>query len=168
MNKTDIVFRLPENNFFDSEDDLVKAFIEKFRDVDILFGEIGIKGKYYEQIRIPEIGRVSDLIIRCGDSRLINIEFKLKDYLCVMKQATDHLKWADYSYICVPINALRTFPQTFVPRIVEANIGLLVGDGEVFVELIRAKHNTYKAAKDKNIRRKVLETLKGTHFIKRL
>lgn len=162
------MFRLPEYNFFESEDDLVKAFIEKFRDVDILFGEIGILAKFYEQIRIPEIGRVSDLILRCGDSRLINIEFKLHDYLCVIEQATDHLKWADYSYICVPINALRTFPLTFVSRITDANIGLIVGDGDVFIELIRAKHNTFKAGKQKKIRRKVLETLKGTHWIKKM
>jgi len=154
------MFRLKENRFIGSEDDLVKSFIEKFKDEGLIFGQHTFKGEYFEQIRIKEIGRVSDLIIKVGDSRLINIEFKLGDWNCLLNQAKDHLKWADYSYACVPINWLRVFPRQFCKSILENKIGLLVGSEDTFIEVFRAKHNTYSSGKSKELRNKVLNDLK--------
>lgn len=153
------MFKLYENRFFGSEDDLVKAFISKYKNRDISFGDKFIRGEYFEQIRIPEVRRVSDLVVKCEKSRLINIEFKLSDYACVMRQAKDHLRWADYSYICAPINSLEIFPQSFVLELIERGIGLIVGNEKTFVEVFRAKHNTYKKGKVKEFRLNVLNRI---------
>lgn len=154
------MFKLYENRFTGSEDTLVKSFIEKYKDQELDFGNTWVKGKYYEQVRIREINRISDLIVRCGDSRLINIEFKLGDWHCVLQQAIDHLKWCDYSYVCVPVNYLRVFPQRFCNELLDKRIGLIVGTSQTFFEVFRAKHNTYKAGKSKELRLKVLNHLK--------
>ncbi|WP_272152127.1 hypothetical protein [Tenacibaculum aiptasiae] len=145
------MFRLKENTFWGTEDELVKTFIKKFNGKELRFGENLIGANYYEQIRINEIGRISDLIVECG-SRLINIEFKLIDYGCVFEQSKDHLKWADYSYVCMPANALRVCPNYFMKGLFELGIGLIAGTPNTFIEVIRARHNTYKNMKTKEIR----------------
>lgn len=155
------MFRSWKNSFNGSEDDLVKAFISFYQKEELIFSnDQYIVGQYYEQIRIKSIGRVSDLIIKCTESRLINIEFKLGDYQCLLRQAKDHLKWADYSYVCVPINYLRIFPQSFCHELLEARIGLIVGSNDNFIEIFKAKHNTYKKGKSKEIRNLVLDKLR--------
>ena len=150
---------LHKNNFKGSEDDLVKSFLRIFKDESFLFGDKYIKGECYEQIRVPEIGRRSDLIIKCGDRRLINIEFKLRDHNYVLKQAKDHLHWADYSYICMPMNHLSFLYQGFFLELIESGIGLMVGNDDTFIQVLRAKHNTYKKGKDKQFRLNVLNRL---------
>lgn len=79
------MFRLQENRFTGSEDTLVKLFIETYKDTELAFGDGWEKGQFYEQVRVPEIGRVSDLVIVC-QSRLINVEFKLRDWNCLLNQ----------------------------------------------------------------------------------
>lgn len=154
------MFRLLENKSYQYEDDLVKAFIEKFKDQELNFGNDWVKGEFFEQVRVPEIGRISDLVVCCGERRLINIEFKLGDYACLENQCIDHLKWADYSYACVPINWLRIYPQSFCESLLRRGIGLIVGSKDTFIEVFRAKHNTYKAGKSKELRTKVYRTIK--------
>lgn len=149
-----------EKPFWGSEDEFVKLFISKYKNEQLLFGSELVKGEYFEQIRIPEVGRVSDLIIQCN-RRLINIEFKLGDWNCVLHQAKDHLKWADYSYVCVPTNYLTGFPQSFCLELLSNGIGLIVGDRNTFTEIFRAKHNTYKTKKIKEFRLKVLSRIEN-------
>lgn len=156
---TKLMFRLEQNRFYGSEDDLVKAFVKLFKDEGLEFGDKLIIGEYYEQVSIPEIGRRSDLIIKCGNSRLINIEFKLVDYSCVFSQATDHMRWADYSYVCLPMNSMRMIPQYFISNLVEKGIGLIVGNGSTFYEVFRARHITYKMGKIKDFRLNVLNRI---------
>lgn len=147
-----------ENPYWGYEDTFVKMFIAKYKDREFLFGHDLVKGEFYEQIRVPEIGRVSDLIIKLG-RRLVNIEFKLSDWSCVLQQGKDHLAWADYSYVCVPTNYLTSFPQKFCLELLNNGIGLIVGDKNTFTEIFRAKHNTYKNGKNKAYRTKVLERI---------
>lgn len=154
------MFRLRENAWTGTEDQMVKLFIEKYKETDLIFGHDFIRGKYYEQVHVPEINRRSDLVI-VAEKRLINIEFKLGDHKCLMKQAEDHMRWADYNYVCVPINFLRIYPVRFVPKLLEKKIGLLACAKGSFVEIFRAKHNTYKAGKEKPIRENVLKKLSG-------
>lgn len=154
------MFKLHENNFHGSEDELVKLFIKKYEDRELIFGDNFIKGEYFEQVSIPQIRRISDLIIVCGERRIINIEFKLGDWNCLVNQCSDHLKWADYSYACVPINFLRVYPKDFCKILIAKGIGLVVGSNETFFEVFRAKHNTYKNGKSKELRNIVLRKLK--------
>ena len=155
------MFQLPENIFVGSEDDMVKQFITAFYDKGVRFSNDWIVGQFHEQIRIPEIKRISDLIIYCSDRRIINIEFKLQDYKCVMRQATDHLKWADYSLICIPFDCYKFLPKTYMDKLRKKGIGLLLGTQHSFIELIRPKHNSYKNGKKKHIRESVLNKIKN-------
>jgi len=71
---------------------------------------------------------------------------------CVLKQANDHCKWADYSYICVPVNALKNQSRDFMRELFASNIGLIVANENSFFEVLKASYNTFKNGKDKNIR----------------
>ena len=115
------MFRLHENRFTGVEDTLVKSFIDKYKDYELDFGDNSDTGAFYEQVRVPEIGRISDLGIMC-QHRVVNIEFKLGDWKCLLSQSIDHLKWCDYSYVCVPINWLRMYPQVFYEEILKNGI----------------------------------------------
>jgi len=58
------MFWLQENIFIKSEDDMVKLFIEIFSDTKASYVyDFNRVPKFYEQIRVKEIGRISDLII---------------------------------------------------------------------------------------------------------
>lgn len=136
-----------------SEDVFVKKFIKLIAHQKLYFGKRGLKGKFHEQISIPSIRRTSDLIIYTKtNDRLINIEFKLKDHKCLMKQATDHLKWCDYSYVCVPASLYINYPKNYSQRLRDKGIGLILGNAETFMEIFRAKYNSYKGGKNKEIR----------------
>lgn len=152
------MFRLPQNTFHGSEDDLVKAFIRMQKPHSLAFSSGWAKGHYYEQVRIPEVRRVSDLIVKCG-RRLINVEFKLSDYDCVLSQAKSHTRWADYSYIAIPINLLAHLPFGYTQRVQDAGVGLIGVSGDTIVEVFKAKYQTYKAGKDREIRNAVKDRL---------
>jgi len=160
------MFRDYSDVFEGSEDDMVKMFIKKFIDRELIFGDKWIRGKYYEQVSVLEVGRVSDLIVMCGSRRLINIEFKLKNYSCVFQQAKDHLKWCDYSYICIPFDLLIWIPRSFIKDVLEAGIGLLAATKTTFIEVFRARHNTYKSGKSKTLRTKVFIRLQSKEPVK--
>lgn len=152
------MFRLHENRFTGVEDTLVKSFIDKYKDYELDFGDNSDTGAFYEQVRVPEIGRISDLVIIC-QHRIVNIEFKLGDWKCLLSQSIDHLKWCDYSYVCVPINCLRMYPQVFCEELLKNGIGLIVGSNDTFIEVFRARHNTFKNGKDKSLRSKVFSRI---------
>ena len=152
------MFYLSQNIFRGSEDELVKSFIKTFTNQPLIFGENYIEPDFYEQIRVPEIGRVSDLIVHCGDSRLINIEFKLTHYTHVLQQAKDHLKWADYSYICMPFAPF--MPPYFFKDLIDSGIGFIIADSSTFIQVFKARHNTYKNGKMKQFRTNVLDRIK--------
>ena len=59
----------------------------------------------------------------------------------------------------MPTNALAFSPTYFLPAVIEHGLGLLVGAEDSFIEIRRAKHNTYKAGKVKDIRNKVKQSL---------
>ena len=45
------------------------------------------KAKVYREVRIPNIGRISDVIVHVNDRKIFNIECKLTDVSGVIKQA---------------------------------------------------------------------------------
>lgn len=114
-----------------------------------------ITPKIYREVRIPKIGRISDVIVYLTDRRIINIECKLSDYGFVLKQAKDHLEWADYSYICM---ASETYlPAYILDEMISHGIGLLFWHPDYFVEVLQSGFNKKK---DKLIRESVMKELK--------
>lgn len=112
--------------------------------------------KIYREVNISQISRISDVIVYITDRKIVNIECKMTDYDGVIRQAKDHLKWADYSYVCL-------FADTYLPsygisNLIKSGIGLLLWQPEMFVEVIQAGYNKNK---DKNIRLKVMDILKN-------
>lgn len=155
------MFRLSNHKFKGSENEFARLFIEKYKGIELSFNNDNIPGDFFEQVRIDQIKRVSDLIVKCGNTRLINIEFKIRDHNCLLSQTKDHLKWADYSYACVPSSYLEIFPQLFVQSLLDNGIGLIVGSGDVFIEVFQARFNAYKNGfKVKDLRYKVMSKIK--------
>ncbi len=54
------------------------------------------------EFSVPEVCRISDHVLLIAGKRVINLECKLQDIGCVIKQAKDHLNWCDYSIIIIP------------------------------------------------------------------
>lgn len=114
--------------------------------------------KVYREVHVPEIGRRSDLIVYFSNRKVFNIECKLFDANEVIKQAKDHLFWADYSYVCFPHDVY--IPNYRRKQMLDAGIGLLFWAPNLgLIEGIMAEHNT-GGVKDKIIRQNVLKTLK--------
>jgi len=113
-------------------------------------------GDVFKEVRIPDIGRISDIIVLITDRKIINVECKLLDYTTVLEQAKDHLKWCDYSYICLHADAY--IPGYITYKILKAGIGLIVWrKGEKPTEVIQAYWNKNK---DKALRAQVLGILR--------
>lgn len=116
--------------------------------------------KVYREVRIPKIGRISDVIVYLTDRKIINIECKLSDYGFVLNQAKDHLKWADYSYICM---ASETYlPAYILDEMIGHGIGLLFWHPDYFVEVLQSGYNKKK---DKSIRESVMAEIKKRNHI---
>lgn len=136
----------------------VKEMLLKYPFVDI---SEGFRKKIepptiYREITVPEIGRRSDLIVKFSDRKIFNIECKLFDADMVIKQAADHLFWADYSYICFPHNVY--LPNYRRKQMLEHGIGLLYFIPDTgLIEVIMADHNKKK---DELIRKNILSNLK--------
>ena len=114
--------------------------------------------KIYREIHVPEIGRRSDLIVFFSKRKIFNIECKLFDGGGVIKQAKDHLAWADYSYICFPHNVyLPNYQRTLM---LKHGIGLLYWiPGFGLIEGIMANYNE-NSKKDKLIRQNLMNSLR--------
>lgn len=119
------------------------------------FGDID--PKVYREVGIPEIDRISDIIVKINDRRIINIECKLTEHSSVLDQAKDHLKWADYSYIC--LHAFALTPNYFIQKIIDLGIGLLLWVPQLTVEVLPAYHNTIKKGKNIELHKKVNKKL---------
>lgn len=116
-----------------------------------------VKLKTYREIHIPEIGRRSDLIVFFSKRKIFNIELKLFDTGEVLRQALDHKRWANYSYICMPHNVY--IPDCDKQRMIKEGIGLLLWIPEFgLIESIYAVHQT-AGQLNKQIRDNVLKTL---------
>lgn len=109
------------------------------------------KADIYTEVGIPEIGRISDVIVKVSEKKIFNVECKLDNYTTVIQQARDHLKWVDYSYICFFADAY--FPARDIVNLVKWGIGLILWRPGVFVEAVHSYQNTYKhGLKDKHLR----------------
>ena len=108
---------------------------------------IEVKPRFIREFRIPEVGRISDHIIYFSKRKIINIECKLDNYIEVIAQATDHLRWADYSMICLPLK-WQYIPNKYISEIIDKGLGLMyyLKDVGIF-QFINPKRNRNKEDK---------------------
>lgn len=99
---------------------------------------------------IPQINRRSDIIAYLTPRKIINIECKLTDANGVLAQAIDHKRWADYSFICMPMEANVT--NWHLHQMIQANIGLLRLEENSLVEVVQAGYNM---GKDKDVYKRI-------------
>ena len=150
---------MPQRNSPVSESEMQASVADYFSKrifvhVDFRIKRTKITPKVYREIRIPHIGRISDVIVYITSRKVINIECKLADYGSVIHQAMDHLKWADYSYVCL-------FAETYLPayeldNMITNGIGLLMWHPNYLVEVLQSGYNK---SKDKELRTAVLKKL---------
>lgn len=137
-----------------SELDMQESLVNRLRDKcwktsDPYWMQKNIDHHVLQEIRIPNIGRISDIIVYVTPRKIINIECKLKDYGCVFEQAKDHLLWADYSYIC--FHADTNLPVYVIQQMIDNGIGLIFWrENEFPVEVLQASWNK---GKDKHLRK---------------
>jgi hypothetical protein len=107
------------------------------------------------ELRIPEIGRISDHVLCIDKKRIVNIECKLYDIDKVIHQAKDHLRWCDYSVVCVTPHIYIT-NENFL-EIIGKGIGLWYWFNNIGVfEFIMPKFNRRK---NKELREKILNKI---------
>ena len=96
------------------------------------------------EIHNPDVSRISDHVMLINNRTTINIECKLDDIGGVIKQAKSHLKWCDYSIICMPPD--RTYiPSYYFANIIELGIGFWWWFNEAgLYEMIKPKFNRKK------------------------
>lgn len=78
----------------------------------------------FEEVKI--FTRSIDLVLK-SNTKLISIEFKLRDWNKAFKQISDYQLVSDYSYLCIPKKNLRI--ET-INKIKEKGIGLFLYDNE--------------------------------------
>lgn len=110
------------------------------------------------EFRIPEVGRISDHTLLINDRRVVNLECKLNDIGCVIRQAKDHLQWCDYSIIIIPPDSTY-IANEYKYDCMKHGIGLWYWfNGIGIYEFILPSYNRNK---DKNLRAKVIERMKA-------
>jgi len=87
------------------------------------YKKILLQPDIFREIHNGNIGRISDHVIYFSPKRIINIECKLTAIDCVIKQAKDHLLWADYSIIIIPPDITYVTNKHF-QEILDSGIGL--------------------------------------------
>ena len=132
-----------------SEFDMQKSVVEILSK-----SELWSSAMIYREVSIPNIGRISDIIVKISNRKIVNIECKLTNHQEVFAQAKDHLLWADYSYICLHASAL--IPAYAIQNMIDSKIGLLLWTPEIIVEVLLAYYNKNK---DKFLRKLVVEKL---------
>ena len=83
--------------------------------------EVKVKPDIFRQVHIKDIKRRSDIIVSLSKRKVINIELKLLPNQEVINQAIDHFKWANRSYVCLPVCHM---PQWFLPAITKHGLGV--------------------------------------------
>jgi hypothetical protein len=104
-------------------------------------------GIIVREVRIPEVHRISDhiLYLPYSNPKIINIECKLDAIGCVIEQATDHLKWCDYSIIILPPDR-GYLANKYKTEIIEKGLGLFYWfRGIGIYEFILPKYNRNKS-----------------------
>lgn len=145
---------------FDMQDDLEK-YISEFRfrrqvsEYGISFNEDNPDVRVFREVHIPEVKRRSDFVVSLGPRKVVNIECKLIYSQELVNQAMDHLKWAPYSYICIPV--WEYVPSFRIREVANSQLGLIYWTPErKFIEAIPADYNKEY---DKVLRKTVIDRI---------
>lgn len=106
---------------------------------------------------VPFLSRCIDMVLVDEQKQVITIEFKLTKWRDAILQAYDHLRAADYAYICMP-KKRREPSALFIDELKNKGIGLLLYD-----ETSKDKVHIYLKAPESSRRvEKFKETLMHT------
>jgi len=96
----------------------------------------------YTEVPCPQVGRRSDIVLVIGKRKsYYNIECKIVDVKKVLEQAKDHLRWADYSYVCLKSDAY--IAPHYIQKMLDFNIGLLLWKPGVLVECLQTRKSKF-------------------------
>lgn len=132
----------------------------KYREIDKYGWRKNVNPIILRELNIPEVHRRSDNIIYLPYTftkpKIVNIECKLDSISCVISQAKDHLRWCDYSIICLPPD--RGYVANYHKQeIINSGLGLFYWfRGIGLFEFILPKYNRKK---DDEIRKRVIERI---------
>lgn len=114
------------------------------------------------QCEVPFLSRCIDMVLLDKKNRVITIEFKLKDWRHAIEQAYDHMRGADYAYICIPM----THPsKLLISELNKYGIGLLLYHSSCTGE---EKVTVYRKADKSSRKVPVLQTdiIRNVHLCK--
>ena len=119
------------NNGTSCEIEMQQKFKNWLNDRKLLFSD---------EFRVPRIGRIADFLIIKGN-RLINVEAKSNDFVCLIRQMNDHANYADYSFAFIPDYSIT--PKHFKKALLENGYGLIIYNYETgtITEVLEAHYN---------------------------
>ena len=96
---------------------------------------------FVDELRVKEVHRIADFIVIKDGSKLINIEAKGVDFICLMKQMKDHAVYCDYSFAFIPDFAIT--PKHFKENLLKNGYGLIIYNDEkkIITEVLEAHYN---------------------------
>lgn len=107
------------------------------------------------EFRVPECGRISDIVLHFSKRKIFNIECKLDAIELLIQQARDHRRWVNYSYVCIPYTSY--IPKHFHKSLVDYGLGLLIWvPGKIVIE---ARHAEKTNAEERIHRAQVYKRL---------
>lgn len=108
--------------------------------------------KEYKKIEceIPFLSRCIDMVLINQSDKVITIEFKLTKWRDAIAQAYDHLRGADYAYVCMP---KKNPSAKLLDALRQNGIGLLLYDEQ---ETVDKRIDVYLEAKESERRLDVL------------
>ncbi len=104
--------------------------------------------KQYKKIEceIPFLSRCIDMVLIDQTDKIITIEFKLTKWRDAIAQAYDHMRGADYAYVCMP---KKNPSDMLINELRQNGIGLLLYDEQASAD---KKLVTYLEAEESNRR----------------
>jgi len=116
---------------------------------------------FVDELRVKEVGRIADFIVIKDGSKLINIEAKGVDFICLIKQMNDHAVYCDYSFAFIPDFAIT--PKHFKENLLKNGYGLIIYNYEkkIITEVLEAHWNK---PSNKGLRKKVYQEIRNTQI----
>lgn len=89
--------------------------------------------KQYKKIEceIPFLSRCIDMVLIDQSNKVITIEFKLTKWRNAIEQAYDHMRGANYAYVCLP---KKEPSDKLIKELKQNGIGLLLYDEEASID----------------------------------
>lgn len=93
------------------------------------------------EVYVKEVNRRADFLVHKDCRKLINIEAKCNDFICMMAQLQNHSKYCDYSFAFIPDYPMT--PKWFKKELAEKGYGLIVYnvEKEIITEVLEAHIN---------------------------